>query len=113
MSHGSLPNPEARGQTHGRIKERAKVMAMYRVEFAREWITGRWGFTDRVFRELNGRETEPSRLENAWLIEFSGQPPALGKLLSQRLNIQEKDFRRFGPIFEITLSPINAQRASG
>ena len=88
-------------------------MAMYRVEFARDWITGRWGFTDRVIRELKGRETEPSRLENAWLIEFSGQPPALGRLLSQKLNIQEKDFRRFGPIFEITMAPQNDKQASG
>jgi len=88
-------------------------MAMYRVEFARDWITGRWGFTDRVFQDLKGRETEPSRLENAWLVEFTGQPPALGRLLSQRLNIQEKDFRRFGPIFEITVVSQDTQQASG
>ena len=78
-------------------------MALYRVEFARDWIMGRWGFTDRVFQQMKGRETEPSRLENAWLVDFPGHPPALGQLLSQKLNIQEKDFRRFGPIFEIAL----------
>ncbi|MDH5752243.1 MAG: hypothetical protein OEZ59_07475 [Deltaproteobacteria bacterium] len=77
-------------------------MATYRVEFTRDWITGRWGFTDRVLNELRGRETEPSRLENAWLIEYRGKPSSLGQLLSERLNIQRSDFNRYGPIFEIT-----------
>ncbi len=78
-------------------------MALYRVEFAREWITGRWGFTDRVFHDLKGRVTEPSRLENAWLVNFRGPASALGNLLTGMLNIQRADFRRFGTIFEITI----------
>ena len=41
-------------------------MTVYRVEFSKDWITGRWGFTDRVMTGLNGRVTEPSRLENAF-----------------------------------------------
>lgn len=77
-------------------------MATYRVEFIRDWITGRWGFTDRVFSALKGKETEPSRLENAWIVRFTGKPDALGKMLSQKLNIQPGDFKRYGPIFEIT-----------
>ena len=76
-------------------------MAFYRVEFSEDWIKGRWGFTDRVFTQLKGRETEPSRLENAWLVNFNGSPAALGVLLSDQLNIQAKDFRRFGNIFQI------------
>lgn len=78
-------------------------MTLYRVEFSRDWITGRWGFTDRVFSDMKGRETEPSRLENAWLLEFQGTASDLGDLLSERLNIQRADLRRFGTIFEITI----------
>lgn len=78
-------------------------MTLYRVEFARDWITGRWGFTDRVLTELNGRETEPSRLENAWMLEYAGTASDLGDLLSERLNIQRADLRRVGTIFEITI----------
>jgi hypothetical protein len=78
-------------------------MTLYRVEFAQEWITGRWGFTDRVFTGMKGRETEPSRLENAWLVNFDGTASQLGDLLSDRLNIQRADLRRFGTIFEITI----------
>lgn len=77
-------------------------MPVYRVEFIREWIIGRWGFTDRVFHELSGRVTEPSRLEEAWLVTFTGKPEALGRRLQEMLNIQPADWRRFGPIFEIT-----------
>lgn len=78
-------------------------MTLYRVEFAREWITGRWGFTDRAFDEMKGRVTEPSRLENAWLVNFNGTASELGDHLSERLNIQRADFRRFGTIFDITI----------
>lgn len=76
-------------------------MAFYRVEFSEDWIKGRWGFTDRVFTQLKGRETEPSRLENAWLVNYQGTPAGLGDLLSEMLNIQAADFRRFGTIFQI------------
>jgi hypothetical protein len=78
-------------------------MTLYRVEFAKEWITGRWGFTDRVFTELKGRETEPSRLENAWLVNFRGTASDLGDLLTERLNIQRADLRQLGTIFQITI----------
>jgi len=76
-------------------------MARYRVEFSRDWLTGRWGFTDRLFNRLGGRETEPSHLEDAWLVEFHGTPRNLGKILSKALNIQAEDYRRFGTIFEV------------
>lgn len=78
-------------------------MALYRVEFSNDWIKGRWGFTDRVFSDLKGRVTEPSRLENAWVVNYPGHPADLGDLLSEMLNIQKNDFHRFGNIFEITL----------
>ena len=77
-------------------------MARYRIEFSRDWIRGRWGFIDRMFYKLGGKETEPSRLENAWLVEFNGNPRALGTYLAERLEIQEKDFAQFGTIFEIS-----------
>lgn len=76
-------------------------MARYRVEFSRDWILGRWGFTDRLFHDLGGKVTEPSRLENAWLVDYRGNASALGKLLSKELNIQERDYERYGAIFEI------------
>ena len=76
-------------------------MAQYRVEFCKDWLQGRWGFTDRVFNLMGGRETEPTRLENAWLVNFKGSPAALGALLTRELNIQKVDFTRFGAIFEI------------
>ena len=77
-------------------------MYLYRVEFSKDWITGRWGYVDRAFFELKGRETEPSRLENAWLVHYAGAANKLGSMLSERLNIQPKDFKQFGTIFEIT-----------
>ncbi len=80
-------------------------MARYRVEFCRDWILGRWGFTDRLFFELGGKVTEPSRLENAWLVDYRGNAQALGRYLSEALNIQEADFERFGTIFEIQELP--------
>lgn len=80
-------------------------MARYRVEFCRDWILGRWGFTDRLFHELGGKVTEPSRLENAWLVEYRGNARALGQFLSEALNIQAADFQRYGIIFEIQEVP--------
>jgi hypothetical protein len=85
-------------------------MARYRVEFCRDWILGRWGFTDRLFHELGGKVTEPSRLENAWLVEYRGNARALGQYLSEALNIQEADFRRYGTIFEI--QEVSGRRAT-
>lgn len=78
-------------------------MTVYRVEFSRDWITGRWGFTDRTMTNLNGRVTEPSRLENAWIVNFQGTASDLGDLLSERLNIGPEHLKRFGTIFEITI----------
>lgn len=84
-------------------------MPRYRIEFRREWITGRWGFTDRVFTELGGRVADPVRLENAWVVEYKGRPFPLGRLLTQLLNIQREDFERFGTIFDITEVPRQAE----
>ena len=79
------------------------VMTFYRVDFSNDWIKGRWGFTDRVFDQLNGREVESAGLENAWLLDFKGGPGELGDLLTDRLTIKPRDFYRFGTIFEIAL----------
>jgi len=84
-------------------------MPRYRIEFSREWITGRWGFTDRVFNDLGGRLADPKRLENAWVVEYKGRPFPLGRLLTQLLNIQRADFERFGTIFDITEIPREPQ----
>jgi len=77
-------------------------MPKYRVSFINDWITGRWGFTDRVFHDLKGREADPTHSENAWVVNFTGSAEALGRILTKHLNIQAMDFERFGSIFEIT-----------
>lgn len=77
-------------------------MARYRIEFSRDWIRGRWGFIDRMFNKLGGKETEPSRIENAWLVEFKGRPSELGKYLTETLELKARDLKQFGAIFEIT-----------
>jgi len=62
---------------------------------------GRWGFTDRAMYQMGGKPTEPSRLENAWLLKYKGTPGRLGRLLSEVLNIQEVDKAKYAPLFEI------------
>ena len=88
-------------------------MARYRIEFSRDWIRGRWGYIDRIFDGLGGRVTEPSRTENAWLVEYKGDSRALGNFLSKRLEITHDHFREFGSIFEIQMvsSPDAAPRS--
>lgn len=86
-------------------------MARYRVEFSREWVLGRWGFIDHLFHRLGGKETEPSRLENAWLVEYKGKPSQLGKLLSDLLEIKRSHFADFGAIFEIREVPAPAGKS--
>jgi len=77
-------------------------MARYRIEFSREWIRGRWGFIDNIFNELGGRVSEPSRTENAWIVNFKGDARTLGRYMSDRLELTQEHFRQFGSIFEIT-----------
>jgi hypothetical protein len=76
-------------------------MPRYRIAFAREWALGRWGYLDRFFHDLGGRESEPSGLENAWLVDYRGNARRLGRELAMALNIASGDFRKYGPIFEI------------
>lgn len=80
-------------------------MARFRVQFSRDWIRGRWGFIDRMFHDLGGKETEPSRTDNAWLVEFRGNPQDLGRYLSERLELKWKDVSQFGSIFNISEIP--------
>ncbi len=80
-------------------------MARYRIEFSRDWLRGRWGYIDRIFCQLGGKETEPSRTEDAWLVEYKGKPRELGNYLTGRLELKQKDFRQFGAIFEISEVP--------
>lgn len=81
---------------------RGKAARRYQVRFDRHWLTGRWGFTDRVFYDLGGRELEPKRISNTWVVQYKGTPGDLGRLLSQLLNIQAADHQRFGAIFEVS-----------
>ena len=80
-------------------------MARYRIEFTNEWLRGRWGFIDRTFYQLGGIVTDPSRTENAWLVNFRGNPTALGKYLTEMLQITPRHFQQFGTIFEIMELP--------
>ena len=87
-------------------------MARYRIEFSREWLRGRWGYIDRIFHKLGGKESEPSRTDDSWLVEFKGKPRELGAYLSERLELKDKDFRQFGSIFEITEVPSPGEPSS-
>ena len=88
-------------------------MPRYRISFSREWTIGRWGFLDRFFHDLGGRESEPSKLANAWVVDYRGNARRLGRELAAALNIQESDFQKFGPIFdieELTSEPVRPTR---
>jgi hypothetical protein len=76
-------------------------MARYKVVFSRRWITGRWGYTDRVIDQLGGRPAEPSRMQNAWLVPFEGTSFALGEYLTAALRIQHSRDAEPGAVFEI------------
>jgi hypothetical protein len=76
-------------------------MPRYKVVFSRRWITGRWGFTDRVLDELGGKPWEPSRTQNAWLVPFPGTSFALGRYLTEALHLPESPDARRGTVFEI------------
>jgi len=82
-------------------------MPQYKVEFSREWLTGRWGFVDRVMTQAGAKATDESRLQHAWLINYKGSPQNLGRFLAQELNIQRKDFLAVGSVFNIVgLDPL-------
>lgn len=86
-------------------------MARYKVVFSRTWITGRWGFTDRILHGLGGRPTDASKLENAWLVSFDGSAFALGRYLAQALNVELSHDPRDGTVFDIEeLEPAAAGR---
>ena len=76
-------------------------MPRYRIAFAREWALGRWGYLDRFFHDLGGRESEPSGLANAWVVDYRGNPRRLGRELALALNIAAGDYQKYGPFFEI------------
>jgi len=85
-------------------------MPRYRISFAREWTLGRWGFLDRFFHDLGGRESEPSKLANAWIVDYRGSARRLGRELAAALNIQASDVQQFGPIFDIEEVPGSVPR---
>ncbi len=87
-------------------------MPRYRIAFSRDWAMGRWGYLDRFFHDLGGRESEPAGLQNAWLVEYRGQARRLGRELAMALHIQEADYLRFGPIFDIEQIPDERRPAS-
>jgi len=80
-------------------------MPRYRISFAREWAVGRWGFLDRFFHDLGGRESDPSGPASAWVVNFRGPARQLGRELAMALNIGEAEYRQFGPIFDIEELP--------
>jgi hypothetical protein len=86
-------------------------MPRYRVAFSRDWALGRWGYLDRFFHDLGGRESEPAGLQNAWVVAYRGPARRLGRELAMALHIQEADYLRFGPIFEI--EEIAGERRAG
>lgn len=76
-------------------------MPRYKVHFARTWIMGRWGFTDRVLHEIGGRPTDPSLLQPAWVVSFKGSSIDLGRYLTQALKVSLGHNSRDGTVFDI------------
>jgi hypothetical protein len=76
-------------------------MPRYKVVFSKRWLTGRWGFTDRVLDQMGGKPSEPSRTENAWLVPFEGTPFELGRLLTEALHISRSRDARGGAVFHV------------
>ena len=79
-------------------------MPHYRVKFSPEWLKGRWGFTDRVLTLMGGRSTDDSHLEATWVVNFRGSPMALGKRLSNELDLDPIG-RRSLTVFDIKQIP--------
>ena len=76
-------------------------MPRYKVHFSRMWITGRWGFTDRVLHEIGGRPTDPSLLQPAWVVNFKGSSIDLGRYLTQALKVPLGHNSWDGTVFDI------------
>ena len=62
---------------------------------------GHWGFIDRMFYDMGGKPADRGRLENAWLVDYPDGADHLGKMLSKRLDLKDKDLSQFGTIFDI------------
>ena len=75
-------------------------MPRYKVAFSQHWLTGRWGFTDRLLGEMGGRALEPAGSHNEWHVPFAGNSAELGRYLSEVLNLSESRDAR-GVVFEI------------
>jgi hypothetical protein len=73
----------------------------YKVVFSRRWITGRWGYTDRVLNEIGGKPWEPSPTQSAWLVPFEGSSFSLGEYLTEALRIPQSRDAVPGGVFEI------------
>lgn len=87
-------------------------MARYKVIFSQRWITGRWGFTDRVLNGLGAKPSEPSRTQNAWLVTYQGNALALGEYLTEALKVPASRDARPGAVFEIEeLDPPEARKS--
>ncbi len=76
-------------------------MPRYKVSFSRRWITGRWGFTNRAIHQIGGQPSEPSGLQNAWLVEYGGSSAELGGYLTEELKLERSKDARPGAVFEI------------
>ncbi len=71
------------------------------VSFSRRWITGRWGFTDRVIHGIGGQPSERAGLQNTWLVEYGGSSAELGGYLTEELKLERSIDARPGAVFEI------------
>ena len=76
-------------------------MPRYKVSFSGRWLTGRWGFTDRVIGELGGNALEPVGGHNAWQVPFAGSSFELGRFLTDALKIPLSRDAQAGSVFEV------------
>jgi hypothetical protein len=76
-------------------------MPRYQVAFSDRWLTGRWGFTDRVITGLGGKALEPAGGHNAWQVPFAGTSFELGRFLTDALKIPLSRDAEAGGVFEV------------
>ena len=76
-------------------------MPRYKVRFSRDWIVGRWAFTDRVLDGLGGWASDGPRLQNTWIVEFKDSPRELGRYLTSALRLNISRDAKPGAVFEI------------
>ena len=76
-------------------------MARYRVRFSRGWITGRWGFVDRVMDRMGAKCVDPAKVRPVWALDYTRSPIELGRYLTKALNLPLSHDPKLGAIFDI------------